>query len=110
MVSRKALRRLLLFTGLHALLTLVLTLYAFSAGMAAFDCPELPPSRSAALAGRAANVLGLPLRLLWTPWASMHLPNTVEWLAFLANSALWGLGLTGVTSLRPDHDARRRAD
>ena len=89
-----ALSRFLLCTCCHALLTLALIFYAFYAGMAEFDNPALPPSRSAAIAGDAAGVLSQPLRLVWGSRANAHLPEAVEWVAFLSNSALWALGLT----------------
>ena len=45
-------------------------------------------------AGIAADVLALPGYVLWTTGASKNLPNALEWLLFLANSALWGLVLS----------------
>ena len=102
----KTRRRFLLFTFSHAALTIALTVYALSAAMAEFDHPERRPSQSAAVAGDVAGVLGSPLRLLWTSWASTNLPNALEWLWFLSNSALWGLGLTLLTCLRSNHYAR----
>jgi len=37
--------------------------------------------------------------LLWTTWASRNLPDALEWLLFLANSALWALSSSAVVGL-----------
>jgi hypothetical protein len=88
-------RRVVLFTFLHAVLTLALSVYAMTAG--GIDHLEAP--QRAASAEVAADVLMLPGQLLWTTWASKNLPNAVEWLLFLANSALWGLVLSAAMGM-----------
>ena len=89
------LRRVLVFACAHALVTVGLALYAASASSAEFDNPDLPRSPTANAAGIISDVLILPGRLVWTTWASKNLPNAVEWVVFLANSALWGLLIVG---------------
>jgi len=96
---RLPLRQLLFFAGAHAVVTLCLMLYAFSAGMAEFDNPDLPHSATASTAGTLANVLMVPGRFAWTAWASKNLPNALEWMLFLANSVVWGVLLVGATAL-----------
>jgi hypothetical protein len=96
---RLPLRQLLFFTGAHAVVTLCLMLYAFSAGMAEFDNPDLPHSATASTTGTLASVLMVPGRFAWTAWASKNLPNALEWILFLANSAVWGVLLVGATAL-----------
>jgi hypothetical protein len=71
--------------------------YAFSATSAEFDNPDSPRSPIARAAGTLAEILTLPGRLVWTAWASKNLPNAVEWVVFLANSAFWGLLIAGAT-------------
>jgi hypothetical protein len=85
----------------HALVTLCMTLYAFSASSAQFDNPDLPRSSTAHAARAIASVLSLPGRLVWTTWASKNLPNAFEWLLFLANSVVWALLFVGGTALLP---------
>jgi hypothetical protein len=94
--------RVVLFTCLHGAVTLGFLLYAMQ-GLARLDGFEAP--HGAATAAIAADVLILPGYLLWTPWASKNLPNVVEWLLFVANSALWGFVISliaGVMSPRRD--------
>jgi hypothetical protein len=101
------LRRIALFTSLHAVLTLGLGFYAMTAGdIDGFEAPQ-----RAAYAQLAADVLMLPGQLVWTSWASKNLPNVVEWLVFIANSALWGLlfsAAVGVASARRLRRPRER--
>jgi hypothetical protein len=90
-------KRVVLFAVAHALLTLALSFYYTSA----MTEPVLPGnmreiSDRASYAGLAADILMFPGYLLWTPWASKNLPNVVEWLVFIANSALWGLVISAV--------------
>ena len=46
-----------------------------------------------------ADVLMMPGLLLWTPWASKNLPNAVEWLLFVGNSAVWGFLISTIVGL-----------
>jgi hypothetical protein len=96
LAMRLPLRRLLLFTGAHAVVTLCLMLYAFSAGMAEFDDPDLPHSGTGRTAGTVAGVLLAPGRFVWP---TKNLPNALEWVLFLANSVVWGVLLVGATAL-----------
>src|SRR4051812_8670132 len=75
LAMRLPLRRLLLFAGAHAVVTLCLMLYAFSAGMAEFDDPDLPHSATARTAGTLAGVLLAPGRFVWTVSPTKNLPN-----------------------------------
>ena len=77
------------FTCLHAIVTLVLVLYAGAGSSLRFDGFAAP--RGSAAAGTVAEVLMSPGYLIWTTWASKDLPNAVQWLVYLANSALWGV-------------------
>ena len=86
---RTKIRLLALFTCAHVVLTLGASLYAMT-DLARFDNPELPRTLGMTTAGIAANVLMSPGLLVWTSWASKNLPNAVEWIVFIANSALWG--------------------
>jgi hypothetical protein len=79
-----------------------LLLFSFCASSRHFDtgAAETPVER---LIGRTTDILFLPGSLVWTRWASQHLPNAVEWLVFAANSLLWGsiVGLVVARVLRP---------
>ena len=77
-----------LCTCLHAIVTLALEMYAMTGSSRRFDGFAGP--RGSAAAGTVAAVLMSPGYVLWTTWASKNLPNAVEWLVYLANSALWG--------------------
>jgi uncharacterized membrane protein len=107
------LRRVLVFACAHAVVTLCMTLYAFSASSAEFDNPDLPRSATAKAVGTLVNVLSLPGRLVWTTWASKNLPNAVEWVVFLANSLVWGLLIAAAATmlsgrpLKPPSPSRR---
>jgi hypothetical protein len=90
-------KRVVLFACAHALVTLALSFYYTSAITEPVRPGSIPEiSDRAAVAGLAADILMLPGYLLWTPWASKNLPNFVEWLLFLANSAVWGLLISAV--------------
>jgi hypothetical protein len=91
---------------MHGAVTLGLLFYAMQ-GLSEIDGFEA--SQSVANAATAADVLMLPGYLLWTPWASKNLPNVVEWLLFVANSALWGFTISFIAGMmsrrweRPGH-------
>lgn len=98
---RRNTKLLVVFTCVHAVLTVGAMSYGFAAGMVRFDHPDLPPMFGASIAQATANILILPGALLWTSWASRNLPNAFEWALFLANSVLWGavtLALTNAMS------------
>ncbi len=86
----RKIRLLVLFTCVHGIVTLGAAVYAMTAASARFDNPELPRVFGETAAEWTAKVLMLPGRVVWTSWASKNLPNIVEWLLFLGNSALWG--------------------
>jgi hypothetical protein len=87
-------KHVVMFACSHALL--MLGLFAFGFDLSAVDGVE--PPRVKQLAMMAAGVLMLPGRLLWTAWASKNLPNGVQWLLLVANSALWGFLIAAVVS------------
>ena len=88
---------MVLFSCLHAVVALGLLGYATAGSLLRFDGFEA--LRGSMTAGIAADVLALPGYVLWTTGASKNLPNALEWLLFLANSALWGLVLSATWGL-----------
>ena len=102
------LKLLVVFTCVHFVLTLACAVYAMAIGSARFDNPLLPRTFAESAAEGTANVLSLPARLLWTSGASRNLPNSLEWLLFAANSALWG-GSTVAVINRLSVSRNRRA-
>jgi hypothetical protein len=78
------------FSCLHGLLAMTCLLLSFGSSMRSFD-GGASESTVERVMGQAANVLFLPASLVWTRWASENLPNAVEWLLLVANSAFWGL-------------------
>jgi hypothetical protein len=86
------LRRVVIFACIHAAVTVGLAIYSLD--FSAIDGFE--PRQGPRLAGMAAGVLASPGYLLWTSSASRNLPNALEWLLFIANSALWGLLISAV--------------
>jgi hypothetical protein len=81
-----AVRRVAIIACIHAIVTLGLLAYCMD--MSAVD--GFKPPQSTRVAATAAHGLMLPGYLLWTSWASKNLPNSLEWLLFIANSGLWG--------------------
>ena len=104
---RRTLALLVLFTVIHGVVTLSCMTYAIAASSASFDGPTVPPGFAAGSAKAAVLVLTLPGRLVWTSWASQNLPNAVEWLLFIVNSAVWG-AVVLVAGTRAIRFARRR--
>ena len=86
--------RVLLFGAMHVIVTLCLVGYANYGSSLRFD--GFQPPRGWAAAGTASQILMMPGYLLWTTSASKNLPGALEWLLFLANSALWGLAASAV--------------
>ena len=99
------LKIVILATAVHLLLAGTSLVYSYGATMARFDEPGISPPLLENVAAVAATVLLLPVRLLWTSWASTNLPNIVEWLAFVANSVVWGLAVAGVFAWRKQRSA-----
>jgi hypothetical protein len=99
---------LVLFTCVHGVITLGCAVYNMAVSSAQFDNPELPRTFLASAVEGTANALMLPARLAWTSWASKHLPNFLEWLLFVANSALWGLVGVAVTNAISSRRHRRQ--
>jgi hypothetical protein len=95
---RRRLALIVFFTAAHGVFTLACAMHAMAESSARFDNPERPHTFGATVAGAAASGLMLPGRLAWTDWASRNLPNSIEWLLFLANSAVWGVGGGALTT------------
>ncbi len=74
---------------IHALVTIVLTLYVFRKGMVRFDNLEIPISSFETVVQFAVSILMQPVSSLWTMGLNQHF-QAVEWGAFLFNSLLWG--------------------
>jgi hypothetical protein len=106
---RRKILLFILFTCVHTVVALSASMYEMVASSARFDNPQLPQLFGARAAETAANVLTLPGRLVWTSWASQNLPNNVEWLLFIANSAMWSaIGVS--VAARVSGGRHRRAD
>ncbi len=88
------LRYALVFSFLHALITLCLTLYVYKRGMVRFDNPEIPVTMVESVAKLTVQVLIQPVHFLWTESIRRYL-NSFEWVFFCLNSFLWGWGSSG---------------
>jgi len=100
------LTRTLVYSGVHAILTFALLLYGIQGSSLRFAGIEVPYDSVAA--GKAALLLMLPGAMLWTTWASEHLPTAVEWVVFLGNSVLWGLFFSTVGEMARRKRGRQR--
>jgi hypothetical protein len=81
---------------MHAIVTFGSLLYGIQ-GSPRFDGIEAPHDSVAA--GKAALFLMSPGAMLWTKWASAHLPTAVEWIVFLGDSVLWGLFFSTIVEM-----------
>ena len=81
----------LLFSLLHATLTLCLTLYFYRKGVVRFDNSEIPVTAFESVAKFTAQVLIQPVHFLWTGRIGRSL-DSFEWVFFCLNSCLWGVG------------------
>jgi hypothetical protein len=105
MTNRTRATLFVLLAGLHCVIALCATVYAYVGGSAHFDNPELPLATGATAAVNVANVLTLPGRFVWTSW---NLSHVIEWPLFMANSAVWGgFGVTITTLLTKSFAANR---
>lgn len=77
-------------SGLHFVLSIGSLLIAFSGGLKRFDHPKIRPGWLEQTTDRIAGVLVQPGASTWRSVRGGLLPNTVEWIIFLANSLLWG--------------------
>jgi len=100
------LTRTIVFSGVHAILTFALLLYGIHGSSLHFGGIEVPYDSVAA--GKAALLLMSPGAMLWTKWASEHLPTAVEWVVFLGNSVLWGLFFSTVVEMARRMRGRQR--
>lgn len=86
----------LAFSGIHFVMTIVLFFYSFSKTMEAFDNPSLTSKPITDLANIAVSILMQPMTSLWTKWMSQNIPNAIEFIIFLLNSCIWGIGLAAL--------------
>jgi hypothetical protein len=99
-VLRRKFWLFVMLTCLHCAVTLGVAIYAMAALSEQSDAPRLDRTVAEIAANSITEVLMAPLFLFWTPWASQHLPNSIEWLVFVANSALWAaVGVIVITRL-----------
>ena len=104
--SRRILFVVLAFV--HAAITLGMVIYHGSLAMASFDSGVSDWKADAA--SLAATILLSPGYFVWIPWASSNLPNSVEWLVFAANSALWAAASMAVITRARGVAAQRASD
>lgn len=81
----------LLFTALHAILAMVALTFSFSKRMARFDNPQLPETYAESAVSHVADIMFQPMMFIWEVAAIRDTSTAVEWLAFLLNSAFWGI-------------------
>ncbi len=86
-----------LFGCVHLVVTLGCMVYAMGMTSLRFDNPDLPKTLGEGIATAGTTILMLLGSLVWNTWASTTLPNAVEWLLFVANSALCGAMTAAVT-------------
>ena len=96
----------------YSLMVLALAVAIAAAGN--IDDEPVPPSAAARLCESAAAVLMSPGRQIWqvVQPPGRHLPDLLEHLAFVGNSALWGAAFAGIVAFfgrRPDHHRPSRA-
>jgi hypothetical protein len=100
-VLRWRFKLFVILTGVHATVALGLMMYAMGVGMARFDSPASDRKVAEIAASSVAHVLMAPGYFIWTAWASKNLPNILERLLFIANSALWAaVGVAIITRTR----------
>lgn len=106
------LKNALIISVAHGALCVALDLVALN-GLSRFDSGS-EPSIAESVAALLVDILIYPLYLVWTPWMSRHMPNSVEWVLFLFNSLIWGFTITLLSCFRgrcprihniPTHDS-----
>ena len=93
-MSKKFIIRGLLLSVVHWVVAVGLFMFASSATMEAFDDSSVQISIIAKIASVIVDVLWQPFLSVWTPWMSKNIPNSVEWIAFILNSMLWGFAIS----------------
>ena len=78
----------------HAAIWFICFMHAWKHTSARFDNPDAWIPKHYTITTRITNCLAYPLVALWTPWMGRHMPNFLEWILFILNSALWGFGMT----------------
>ncbi len=75
----------------------------FVANFLGFQDLNEPPAKVSLVFTEVAKILLLPGRLVWGNWMYENMLNFLEllihptiWLAFLANSCLWGFGIASI--------------
>ena len=87
-----------LIAGIHFVLTLVLVIFTFGAGMARFDMPDRP-HWTETVASSVVDVLVFPvLPLLDHP--SLRFPGLWGYVPFIVNSVVWAGVISTIWRLR----------
>ena len=95
-------RRLLAFgliAGAHFVLTIMLVIFTFGAGMARFDTPD-PPRWTETAASSVVNVLAFPVLPLLDRQSFLRFPRLWGYVPFAANSAIWAWTIVTLWRLR----------
>ena len=79
----------LVFSTVHFAVVIGLLIFLYARGMSRFDSGA-ERTMLEAVGETTWEVLASPLWPLWDSSMSRQVPNAVEWLLVLANSALWG--------------------
>ena len=80
----------------HFLVLTLCFLITFPLSMERFDKGDANKSAVEYVTGSLTNILMMPGKYIWTPWASKNLHNAFEWMLLVANSALWGIAIAYV--------------
>ncbi|MHC4489204.1 MAG: hypothetical protein ACYSW7_08530 [Planctomycetota bacterium] len=62
--------------------------------MDVFEKPDVETPKITILLNWTSSILMQPVKCIWTPWMSKNMPDAIEWILFMFNSVLWGLGLS----------------
>ena len=92
-LKKKFFKRALLISVIHLIVTIFVSILHGEMVMSAFDSGKDLPL-IADVCEYSFVILAQPALSIWTSWMSKHMPDTVEWVVFLLNSALWGLALS----------------
>jgi hypothetical protein len=88
------------FVALHAGVSAVSLLWAFSLSMSRFDTGA-PPTTTESAVAVVSTILSSPLFTTLQHWqrANTLFPGLLGWLPLIANSALWACGVWWLTRL-----------
>ena len=109
---KKYIKRGILLSVIHLVITFSLFFWSFNKTMEAFDNPYTEVSLIYSVIEPAitlmVNILMQPCLSVWTPWMSKHMPDLIEWVLVLLNSALWGFVLSAFWELINRRSKRRQ--